>query len=343
MKNIVLTIDYELFLGGKTGSVHECMIEPTKWLSSILEKNNSKMTIFWDFLHYYRLLELEKKFSELEQDRHVIEKQILDLAKSGHDVQLHLHPHWLDANYEDGKWNFKYERFKLHDLSSDIRNHDINTITGCVSISKKLMEDLIRKVNPDYKVNAFRAGGYLIEPFDKIKDALLMNEIKIDSSVCPGSIRYNENFSFDFRYYPKKTNYNFEITPKDVLTTGQFTEIPITTVRVPAFINIFFTFLRKIKYPNLAEDRKGSGTSEYSKLSRMYIPRKLYSLTQARINQLTTDSSYKERFGYLIRKVSDYSTMIIHPKLLNNHTLNLINDYVSTNKIRFISIQDFLS
>ena len=54
-----------------------------------------------------------------------------------------------------------------------------------LSISKKLMEDLIRKVNPDYKVTTFRAGGYLIEPLNKIKDALLKNEIKIDSSVCP--------------------------------------------------------------------------------------------------------------------------------------------------------------
>ena len=42
------------------------MIEPTKKLASILEKNGSKMTIFWDILHYYRLLELEKNYSELK-------------------------------------------------------------------------------------------------------------------------------------------------------------------------------------------------------------------------------------------------------------------------------------
>ena len=65
MKKIVLTIDYELFLGEKTGNVKNCMIEPTEKLASILEKNSSRMTVFWDILHYYRLLELEKSFSEL--------------------------------------------------------------------------------------------------------------------------------------------------------------------------------------------------------------------------------------------------------------------------------------
>ena len=43
VKKIILTIDYEVFLGKETGSVKDCMIEPTKRLASILEKNGSKM------------------------------------------------------------------------------------------------------------------------------------------------------------------------------------------------------------------------------------------------------------------------------------------------------------
>ena len=139
MKEIVLTIDYELFLGKETGTVRECMIEPTKKLASILDKNESKMTIFWDILHYYRLLELEKIYSELSQDRLLIEEQILDLARRGHDIQLHLHPFWFDAKYENSKWNFNYTRFKLHSLSHENNPNDINTIIGCFSISKRLM------------------------------------------------------------------------------------------------------------------------------------------------------------------------------------------------------------
>ena len=76
---------------------------------------------------------------------------------------------------------------------------------------------------------------------------------------------FNNNgiFSFDFRFYPNKQKYNFEFTPKDIVKNGSFIEIPITTVKIPTFINIFFTFIRIIKYPDLESERKGSGTGEY--------------------------------------------------------------------------------
>jgi hypothetical protein len=343
VKKIVLTIDYELFLGKKTGNVKNCMIEPTEKLASILEKNSSRMTVFWDILHYYRLLELEKSFSELKQDRYLIEKQILNLVSRGHDVQLHLHPHWLDAKYENGNWSFDYKRFKLHNLSDENNPNDINTIIGCVTASKRLMENLIKEVNPEYKVNIFRAGGYLIEPFVKIKEALLINEIKIDSSVCLNSFNNRGDFSFNFRSYPNKTQYNFELTPKDVVTTGSFLEVPITTVRIPAVTNILFKVFRRIKYPYLENERIGVGTNEFHKSSGVYYFKNKYKYFKPKINQLTTDSNFKERLDYIMNKVPNYSTMIIHPKLLNQHTLKTLEKYVSADKFRFISIQDFLT
>jgi len=341
MKKIILTIDYELFLGDLTGTTKECMIEPTQMLASILDKNGSKMTIFWDILHYYRLLELENSCSELLEDRLLIENQILELAKSGHDIQLHLHPHWLDAKYENNKWNFTYERFKLHNLSIQNNPEDINTIIGCVSFAKNLMEDLIRSVNPSYRVTTYRAGGYLIEPFNEIKDALFKNEIRIDSSVCFNLHNSNGIFSYDFCFYPNKLKYNFEFTPREIEKAGSFIEIPITTVKIPIFYNIFLKFLSKTKYSNIETGRKGSGAGEYSNNREKNIFNKLLSAVINRNYQLSTDSNFKERFSYILKKVHDYSTMIIHPKLLNSHTIELLDDYVSTNKIRFISIQDF--
>ena len=265
------------------------------------------------------------------------------MARRGHDIQLHLHPHWLDAKYENGNWNFIYERFKLHNLSNENRKEEINTITGCVSITKKIMEDLIRKVKPEYKVTTFRAGGYLIEPFKEIKDEFQKNEIKIDSSICRNLSNNNGFFSFDFRSYPDRLNYNFEFTPKDVVVSGSFIEIPITTIKIPSLINIYFTFKRIIKYPDLESERKGSGTGDYFKSGRFLSFKKLLSLTYPKIKQLTTDGSFKERFAYSFKKVPDYATMILHPKLLNSHTLKVLDDYVSTNKARFISIQGFLN
>ena len=344
IKMSILTIDYELFLGNQTGTVRNCMIEPTEKLASILEKNGSMMTIFWDILHYYRLIELENRHPELKQDRLVIEKQILYLAGRGHDIQLHLHPHWLDAKYENSNWKFTYERFNLHRLSSENNPTDINTIYGCVTIAKKLMEDLIRQVNPGYKVTTFRAGGYLLEPFDQIRDALKKNGIIIDSSICPGIYNNNEISHYDFRFYPTKTKYRFNLTPKVVEDNGDFIEIPIAVIKLSIIRNIYYKFLRRRKYPSLENERKGDGVGSISIKKRNTKANKFFSiLISPRMVQFTTDSNFSEKFNYIFKNVPEYATMILHPKLLNSHTLGILDDYVSTNKIRFISIQDHLS
>ncbi|HSW54547.1 MAG TPA: glycosyltransferase [Ignavibacteriaceae bacterium] len=342
VKEIILTIDYELFLGKETGNVKDVIIEPTQKILSILEKNDSRMTVFWDILHFYRLLGLEKNHPALKEDRLLIENQILDLASKGHDIQLHLHPHWLDAKYENNRWIFNYQRFKLHNLSIENKKDDINTIAGCICIAKALMENIIRKVKPDYKVTTFRAGGYLIEPFDKLRNVLLSNGIRTDSSVCPNLENDNGVFSFNFNSYPVKQYYYFENTPKEITGLGSFIEIPVTTLKIPAFINIYFTFLRKLKYPSLESERKGRGVGEYFKDVKPSYLKRIISLTHSRFRQFSTDSSFNELFTYEYNRVPLYSTMILHPKLLNSHTLRILDDYVSTNKVCFISIKDFI-
>jgi hypothetical protein len=115
---------------------------PTYKLAEILDINDSKMTVFWDILHYYRLTELENDYPEIKNDRKLIDEQISILISKGHDMQLHLHPHWLDAQYKDGQWKFKYDRFSLHTLSEEENPEKIDTITGCITISKQLMEKI---------------------------------------------------------------------------------------------------------------------------------------------------------------------------------------------------------
>lgn len=344
LKIFLLTIDYEIFLGTITGTVKECMIEPTEKLLKILDNSNSKMTVFWDILHYYKLNELADKFPELQQDKQEIENQIIKIVKAGHDVQLHIHPHWLDAQYQNGKWIFQYNRFNLHNLSNENRKNDINTITGCISIAKDMLENLIRQVNTNYKVTTFRAGGYLIEPFEKISDALIANEINIDSSVCPGRYKEDGFNAYDFHDYPKNLKYNFAKNPKVISDKGNFIEIPIATIEIPLFRNIYYKLLRKYKYSSLRNSQKGLGAvdKQFNKQKSKF--KKFLSLLIApHREQFTTDFNFREKFNYLYRKVPGYSTLILHPKLLNNHTLNILEHYLTTNKIHFISIKDFNS
>ncbi len=344
MKTFILTIDYELSFGFDSGSVYECMIKPAGKLLDLLNEYNSSMTIFWDILHYYRLVELENEFPTLKSDRINIENQVGCFVKDGHDVQMHLHPHWLDASYEKNRWKFEYHRFRLQDLSIIEDSCDINTISGCITIAKETIEKFIRKTIPTYKVTTFRAGGYLIQPFGDIRKEFLKNNILIDSSVCPGLSLRNGSSSYNFHGYPESSNYKFENDPSIPNNKGIFTEVPITSIQIPTLRNIYFKYLFLKKYSDLNKNNIGRGASLLAKsnrqirmkrfLSRLFIPYKV---------QLTTDSNFKERFEYICEKAPNYSTMIIHPKVLNEHSLELLKKGLKADRFRFISIKEYLS
>ena len=342
MKKIILTIDYELFLGSVTGDVNSCMVEPTRKLDTLLSTNGSKMTIFWDILHYYKLMEYQNLFPKLKNDVQIIEKHILFLAREGHDIQLHLHPHWLDAVYKDGKWNFNYMRYKLQNLSESDNQNDINTIIGCLNISKNILENLIKTVNPEYRVTTLRTGGYLIEPFSKLREALMKLNILVDTSICPDLINENEIFSYNFLKYPKLNSYKFSDEPKNINEKGRFIEVPIKTVVIPIHLYLCYTFLRHTKYKNLKKELKGSGAGSTTQHKKNIYMKFLELLFKRKVSQFTTDGNFKEIIYYMINHVDENSTMILHPKLLNEHTISLITALTQTNKVKFISLKNYL-
>jgi hypothetical protein len=313
-----------LFLGSKTGTVNECMVKPTYELAEILDINNSKMTVFWDILHYYRLTELENVYPNIKNDRELIDKQISFLILKGHDIQLHLHPHWIDAVYKDSEWKFKYDRFSLHSLSDENNPERIDTISGCIRISKQLMEKEIMKYAPGYNVNIFRAGGYLIEPFAKLKNAFEHNNIYVDSSILPGMSNKNSVNGYNFRNYPVSNRYNFSNSPGEISENGKFTEIPVTTLKITVFNNILFSLIRRLKYPDLESRRMGTGSGESFIGGNDSVIKKILALTKPKQTAFTTDGNFAERFNYMCRKLKNNSTMILHPKLLNRHILSVL-------------------
>jgi hypothetical protein len=324
--------------------VEKCMVEPTHELAEILDINNSKMTVFWDILHYYRLTELENDYPNLKIDKKLIDEQISFLISKGHDIQLHLHPHWIDAVHDDGGWKFKYDRFNIHALSEDENPEKIDTIRGCITISKQLMEKEIRKYLPGYNVTTFRAGGYLIEPFVKLKKAFENNNIYVDSSILPGLTNNNLINGYDFRNYPEQTYYYFKNTPSEYNKDGRFTEIPVTTLSIPVFKNMLFTLIRRLKYPDLESGRIGTGSAESLNKSKNSKMKKILTiLTKPKLSAFTTDGNFAERFNYMCEKVENNSTMILHPKLLNRHTLNILREKLKNNDMKFISINNYLN
>ena len=87
-------------------------------------------------------------------------------ALEGHDIQLHIHPEWVSSEFSNGVWHFKENTSSLNDLGFNKKHED--SAPFIVSSAKQYLEDLISPINKDYKCFIFRAGGWLIQPSNKI-------------------------------------------------------------------------------------------------------------------------------------------------------------------------------
>lgn len=232
MKKVLLSYDYELFFGERSGTVQNTLIEPTSIILNAMDAAGLKGTFFVDWLMLkYLALENDER---AHQDYDRIVNQLKDIVCRGHRIELHVHPHWVDARYNgDGTWNF--EDFTHYSLQSFTEEE----VTRMFVDGTDLLTGIAREVDPDYKIVAFRAGGWAIQPFDKVKKGFLEAGIKVDSSVAYGVFAYNKYSFYDFRNAPKADLYRFDDDVCVPSKNGQFIEVPIASYH-RAFINKIF-------------------------------------------------------------------------------------------------------
>ncbi|WFE84651.1 hypothetical protein [Parabacteroides chongii] len=220
MKKVILSFDYELFFGERSGTVDNSIIRPTELLLNKLDKINGKATFFVDYL-MIKYLEAQPKTTK---EARKITTQLQEIVQQGHRIELHIHPHWIDARYNgDGTWDFKdFTHYSLNSLPED-------TVSDLFTEGCEMLNKIAGTVDPSYKVVAFRAGGWAVQPFSHLHKAFKKANIKIDSSVSCG-FRYKGNDSFyDFTHVPDKPVYTFK---DDVLVEdkdGEFVEFPISS------------------------------------------------------------------------------------------------------------------
>lgn len=240
-KKIILSYDYELFFGDRSGTVQKSLIEPTNLLLDSMDRVGFKGNFFidWQMIKY---LSLEKD----EQCRHdyaSVVNQLKDIVRRGHRIELHIHPHWVDAKYNgDGTWNFsEYRHYCLNSFPP-------NEITDMFVEGTNLLESIAREVIPDYKIVAFRAGGWAVQPFRLLIKGFQKTGIRIDSSVISGLGVISQHASIDYTaiknpscgFYKFKDNESIE-------DKGEFIEVPISTCKRTFPVKIVSLLSRLIK------------------------------------------------------------------------------------------------
>lgn len=205
MIHLILSLDYEIF-GNGSGDVMRDIIQPTNRLLNICDKHRAKMTImfevgeYWAFEQYAGQIRKDLGYSPCEQ----MKRQAIDAIRRGHDVQLHLHPQWIGANYDQGLWQLCDSYWRLADLPGGLGSKSqITSITGALRAGKETIEDMIKPVKADYECVCFRAGGFYAQPSENIISAMKKVGLRADSSVVKG---YKTSTPFEVDYSQLKTD-----------------------------------------------------------------------------------------------------------------------------------------
>ena len=317
MKNIFITLDYELFFGSNSGTQHKSIINPTNKLLTLLDKHNIKASFFVDSGYLIKLDEYRKKHNILETDYQNIIEQIKRLDKNGHDVQLHIHPHWEDSSYNGTKWVIDTSRYRLHQF-------DEKEIDDIVYRYKKVLTDIVGN-----KVFSFRAGGWCIQPFDKLKNSLKKHAIWLDSTLFENGKNDSLTHFFDFSNIPNKTSWKFENDPIQEDKNGFFTEIPISSYKTSPLFFWKLAFFKKFggnKFKSFG-DGKAVGGSKFDKL-RM--------LTKTTNTVISIDgykvSLLEKAYRHFLKKDDNNNFVIIgHPKAMSEYSLEKLEEFIINN------------
>lgn len=174
--------DYEVFMGGNYLPESEILIEPTRLAMDAFESIGVPVTFFADLLCLWRYRELG--FGKFPDQ---MDNQLKHAVQRGHDVQMHIHPHWTITDIElreDGSTHYHFDNTWIHlgphipDLYGFVLKHLLK--------GKEYLNHLLGEIVPDYRCVAFRAGGYgIVHGTEDILAALEDAGYLIDSSVVP--------------------------------------------------------------------------------------------------------------------------------------------------------------
>jgi hypothetical protein len=228
----IFTLDYEIH-GNGDGCPHELMVEPTNRMMEVFEEYGAKLTIMADVAEILKFKEYKDQTGRDDYHYDAIAAQLRDAIRRGHDVQLHLHASYFNAQNENGRWKQDWSEYNFAGLS-------LERLNQIVSLGKQYLEDLLKPVSSDYECIAFRAANWAVSPSRNVVRALLNNGIRIETSV----FKYGQRkgiVGFDY------SNAHSDLVPwladeSDICRhndAGQLMEIPIYCER--RWLGAFFS------------------------------------------------------------------------------------------------------
>ena len=191
MIHLALTHDWEL-RGDGSGDIEQIQFAPLRRLLEIYAKFDARTTFLPDVMQQLRFRRLEDKHPELKITADSWDEHVREAFRLGHDIQLHLHPQWLNAKYENGSWR----------LNGDwsILNYDREAAAAMVADGQQYLENLLQPLDSSYRCLAFRAGALAAAPSDHLFKSLVGLGVQLDVSIAGGLLVNNQNLHLDYRH-----------------------------------------------------------------------------------------------------------------------------------------------
>ncbi len=326
---LFLTYDYELFFGNPTGTAENCIIKPTNLIREIANKTGVKMIFFIDTGYLKQLEAFKNEFPKVEKEYQLIKAQIQTLINEGHDCQLHIHPHWEDTIHNGENWKMNVSRYKLADFSD-------------LEIERIVVEykDILKRWTGK-EIHSYRAGGWCLQPFDRIHPAFSKANLKIDSTVFPGGKFTAGNYYYDFTEVPAKSIWKFEHDLCKENKNGSFWEYPISNYKYqPLFFWRLFLLGRL-----LPKSHKSIGDGY--PMSSPGLRKKM--LTKGMNLSASVDGYFVTKLQHILNKneAKKFNEMLIigHPKACTPYSLKKLEQFIlnNINKHQFLTFSDVIN
>ena len=188
--HLALTHDWEL-RGDGSGDIEQIQFAPLRKLLEIYSKFGARTTILPDVMQQIAFRRWENKHSHLKALADSWDEHARDAFRQGHDVQLHLHPQWRNAQYANDGWQV------AGDWS--ILNYDRDTAYAMLAEGKAYLEHLLQPLDADYQCVAFRAGALAAAPSAHLFKSLAQLGMQLDVSIAAGVFYDDQNLQLDFR------------------------------------------------------------------------------------------------------------------------------------------------
>lgn len=326
----LLTFDYEVPLGGAS-NFDQALFTPADNLLALANRIDVPIVLFADICSAIRFNEWDPDYSWK------FTEQLRGAVRTGHDVQLHIHPHWMNSSYENGKFipsaNFGLSSFK--NKTGDL------SIESIIDTAYNALTKVCQSASGQYQCCAFRAGGYDMAPEStRILRKLYELGIRFDSSVVPG-LFHDYGFSrVDYRKIPDLPYWTIPSNgPLSTVGKSDFFILPIAT-RPTRLIDIARRRLGKIRHAGEYRARRYSSSGWGYALGRTRTTtadaiRSVFSPMALSLDREYADVKYhKQIIEYQIRRFGNQVddlviTMIGHPKSIGPFQLRVLEDLVS--------------